>query len=77
MAGNLLRIGNPDAVAAITAWWSNGWHPDGMTEEQVRKLVAAAIREHELRVALFSGAGGAALLAGTWHAIWMLRSWLL
>jgi hypothetical protein len=48
-----------------------------MTEEQVRKLVAAAIREHELRVALFSGAGGAALLAGTWHAIWMLRSWLL
>jgi hypothetical protein len=48
-----------------------------MTEQQVREIVAAAIREHELRVALFSGAGGAALLAGTWHAIWLLRSWLL
>jgi hypothetical protein len=48
-----------------------------MTEQQVKEIIAAAIREHELRVALFSGAGGAALLAGTWHAIWMLRSWLL
>ena len=77
MAGSLLQLGNPDAVAGVTAEGWIRWHPDGMTEEQVRELVAAAIRQHELRVALFSGAGGAALLAGTWHAIWMLRSWLL
>jgi hypothetical protein len=36
-------------------------------------LVAAAIREHELRVALGSGLLGAVLLLGTWHAIWMYR----
>jgi len=76
MAGSLLPFGNPDAVAGVTAWHGSHWHFESMTEEQVRELVAAAIRQHELRVALFSGAGGAALLAGTWHAIWLLRSWV-
>jgi hypothetical protein len=44
-----------------------------MSQEDVRELVAAAIREYELRVALWSGLLGAALMAGTWHAIWMCR----
>jgi hypothetical protein len=44
-----------------------------MSQEDVRELVAAAIREHELPVALWSGLLGAALMAGTWHAIWMCR----
>jgi len=48
-----------------------------MSEDQVREIVAAAIREHELRVAVISGAAGTALLAGTWHALWLLRSWVL
>ena len=48
-----------------------------MTEEQVRELVAAAIREHELRVAVISGVLGSVLLAGSWHAVWLLRSWVL
>ena len=54
-----------------------GWHPEDMTEEQVRELVAAAIREHELRVAAISGVLGSVLLAGSWHALWMLRGWVL
>ena len=77
MPGSLLQSGAGDAVAEGTAGGWIRWHPEGMTEQQVKEIIAAAIREHELRVALFSGAGGAALLAGTWHAIWMLRSWLL
>jgi hypothetical protein len=48
-----------------------------MTEEKVRELVAAAIREHELRVAVVSGTLGTVLLAGSWHALWLLRSWVL
>jgi hypothetical protein len=61
----------------VTAWHGIRWHPDGMTEEQVKEIVAAAIRQHELRVAVISGAAGTALLAGMWHAIWLLRSWVL
>jgi len=49
----------------------------GMSEDQVREIVAAAIREHELRVAVISGALGTVLLAGSWHAVWLLRSWVL
>jgi hypothetical protein len=45
----------------------------GMNREEVRDLVNGAIREHEIRVALWSGLLGAALMAGTWHAIWMCR----
>lgn len=44
-----------------------------MSQEDVRRMIAVAIREHELRVALWSGLLGAALMAGTWHAIWMCR----
>ena len=44
-----------------------------MSREDVEQLVATAIRQHELRVALWSGLAGALLMAGTWHAIWMCR----
>ena len=44
-----------------------------MSHDYVRNLVAAAIREHEARVALWSGLAGAVLMAGTWHAIWLCR----
>jgi hypothetical protein len=64
-------------VPTATDWWGWGWHPEGMTEQQVRELVAAAIREHELRVAVISGVLGSVLLAGSWHALWMLRGWVL
>jgi hypothetical protein len=40
-----------------------------MSEDQVREIVAAAIREHELRVAVISGVMGTVLLAGSWHAL--------
>ena len=43
-----------------------------MSKEDVEALVNQAIRAHELRVALWSGLLGAALLFGTWHAIWLL-----
>lgn len=44
-----------------------------MNEEQVRELIDAAIRDHEIRVAAISGVLGALLLVGTWHAIWICR----
>jgi hypothetical protein len=44
-----------------------------MSHDDVRRLVAEAIREHEARVALWSGLAGSVLMAGTWHAIWMCR----
>lgn len=42
-----------------------------MDQQELEALIDKAIRRHELRVALFSGILGAALLAGTWHAIWL------
>ena len=36
---------------------------------EIEQLIKKAIREHELRVAIFSGITGLLLLAGTWHAI--------
>lgn len=45
-----------------------------MTEEQVRQAIERAIRLHEMRVALISGFLGLLLLAGTWHAILILRA---
>ena len=45
-----------------------------MKDEDITKLVDDAIRHHELRVALWSGLLGAALMAGTWHAIWLCRN---
>jgi len=44
-----------------------------MSQHEVKELIDRAIREHELRVALWSGLLGAALMAGTWHAIWISR----
>jgi hypothetical protein len=44
-----------------------------MSHEDVQQMVASAIREHELRVAPWSGLMGAVLMAGTWHAIWLCR----
>jgi len=44
-----------------------------VSREDVERLVDTAIREHELRVALWSGLLGALLMAGTWHAIWLCR----
>jgi hypothetical protein len=44
-----------------------------MSQEDVRLLIDRAIRDHELRVAFWSGLMGALLMAGTWHAIWMCR----
>jgi hypothetical protein len=41
--------------------------------EDLQRLIDDAIRRHELRVALWSGALGAALLLGTFHAIALLR----
>jgi hypothetical protein len=48
-----------------------------MEEDHVRRMIADAIRCHEVRVAVVSGIAGAALLAGTWHAVWLLRCWVL
>lgn len=47
---------------------------NGTKDDEVLDLINRAIREHELRVALWSGLLGAALTAGTWHAIWLCRS---
>jgi len=44
-----------------------------MSQQEVQLLINRAIREHVLRVALWSGLAGAALMAGTWHAIWLCR----
>ena len=44
-----------------------------MSPEDIRKAIDDAIRQHELRVALWSGLMGALLLAGTWHAIWLAK----
>jgi hypothetical protein len=44
-----------------------------MDEQRIQQMIDEGIRRHELRVALFSGAAGIALLAGTWHAIWLCR----
>ncbi len=44
-----------------------------MTPEEVQQLIDRAIRDHEVRVAAISGAMGALLLVGTWHAIWLCR----
>lgn len=45
-----------------------------MKEQDITKLIDDAIRQHEFRVALWSGVFGAALMAGTWHAIWLCRN---
>jgi hypothetical protein len=44
-----------------------------MDEQQVRRLIEDAIRDHEIRVAAISGVLGVLLMIGTWHAIWLCR----
>ena len=44
-----------------------------MTRAETLGEIHQAIRQHELRVALWSGLGGAVLMAGTWHAILLCR----
>jgi hypothetical protein len=44
-----------------------------LLDEAITKAIDDAIRQHELRVALWSGIMGAVLLAGTWHAILLCR----
>jgi hypothetical protein len=48
-------------------------YPRTMGQHEIQHLIDRAIREHELRVALWSGVLGALLMAGTWHAIWLCR----
>lgn len=45
-----------------------------MDEDRVQQLIQEAIRDHEIRVAAISGALGMLLLAGTWHALLILRA---
>lgn len=44
-----------------------------MSRDEIQDMIHGAIRQHELRVAAWSGIFGAVLLFGTWHAIWMIR----
>ena len=44
-----------------------------MSTEDIHKAIDDAIRQHELRVAFWSGLLGLLLMAGTWHAIWLAR----
>ena len=44
-----------------------------MSDEEIMKAIHGVIRQHELRVAFWSGLLGAALLAGAWHAILLCR----
>lgn len=43
------------------------------SDDNLQALIDQAIRRHEIRVAVASGALGAALLLGTFHAIALLR----
>ena len=43
-----------------------------MTPDEIQSAIDRAIRDHEIRVAFWSGLMGAMLLFGTWHAIWLL-----
>lgn len=44
-----------------------------ISPDELERLIDAKIRQHEIRVALTSGAIGAALFAGIFHAIALLR----
>lgn len=48
-------------------------HEEFMTKAETLHEISLAIRKHELSVALWSGLLGAALTAGTWHAILLCR----
>jgi hypothetical protein len=60
-------------VASVTIRHIARRYGAAMDDRRVQLLIDRAIREHELRVALWSGLLGLLLLCGTWHAIWMCR----
>ncbi len=64
---------NNRSAASATGKAPSHRYPAGMSQHDIEALINRAIREHELRVALWSGLLGAVLMAGTWHAIWMCR----
>lgn len=43
--------------------------PDSLDEDAISRLIDKKIMRHEIKIALLSGALGAALLAGMFHAI--------
>ena len=43
--------------------------PDPLSEDAIRRLIDQKIMQHEIKIAMLSGALGAALLAGMFHAI--------
>jgi hypothetical protein len=59
-------------VAAATAAAADAAHDPAMTPDEIQSAIDRAIRDHEIRVAFWSGLMGAMLLFGTWHAIWLL-----
>jgi hypothetical protein len=60
-------------VASVAIRCIHRGYGAAMDDRHVQKLIDRAIREHELRVALWSGLLGLLLMAGTWHAIWLCR----
>ena len=46
---------------------------NNLSPDELERLIDAKIRQHEIRVAWTSGAIGAALFAGIFHAIALLR----
>lgn len=45
-----------------------------LSEEEIVRLIDDAIKRHEMRVAIASGALGAAFLIGIFHAIFLLNN---
>jgi hypothetical protein len=69
----LCRHGQPYGVALVTDLSQPRGYCARMAPEDIQHLIDRAIRDHEMRVALWSGLLGALLMAGTWHAIWLCR----
>jgi hypothetical protein len=67
------RHGQPYGVALVTDLSQSRGYCARMAPEDIQHLIDRAIRDHEMRVALWSGLLGALLMAGTWHAIWLCR----
>jgi hypothetical protein len=70
-----LRLGRLPfyGVALVTDLSQSRGYCARMAPEDIQHLIDRAIRDHEMRVALWSGLLGALLMAGTWHAIWLCR----
>lgn len=69
----LCRHGQPYGVPLVTDLSQSRSYCARMAPEDIQHLIDRAIRDHEMRVALWSGLFGALLMAGTWHAIWLCR----